>query len=127
MSCPLLANVLRDRVVLLDKLIDGHETAPDTQNQVVVLNFHDHLLGEVVVVTVVALSHEKALHPLLRVRLVDELGQLSVDRIFPLADILEVDLVELVPVFDHFFKFGVAVAEQFHFLKIYLQGCLALG
>lgn len=117
-----MTDVLRNRIVLLYELIDGHETSADAKNQIVVLNFHNDLLGEVVVVAAAAFTHKEALHPLLGVCLVYEFGQFGVDGVIFLADVLKVNLVELVPVLYHFLKLGVAVAEGFHLLQICLQG-----
>ena len=72
-SRTLVSDVLGDWVMLLDELVNRHETATHSDDQVVVLHFHDHLLCEVVVVTI-AFSHKQALHPFLGIRLIDELG-----------------------------------------------------
>ena len=50
MSLPKLAHVLRDRVVLLDELVDRHESTSDSKNEVIVFDFHDNLLREIVIV-----------------------------------------------------------------------------
>lgn len=62
--------------MLLYKLVYGHEAATDTQNQIVVFQLHDHLLGEIAILPwlcAVFISHEQALHPLLRITLIDEI------------------------------------------------------
>ena len=56
--------MLRYRVVLLDELVDGHETTSNSDDQIAILHLHNDLLGEVAVVTF-RFSHEETLHALL--------------------------------------------------------------
>ena len=90
--CSLVPEMLRDRVMLFNELVNGHETTSDTQYQVVVLHFHDDLLREVAVVTA-TLANEETLHSLLRICPVDELGQLYIHGVIFLANVLKVDFV----------------------------------
>ena len=64
-------------IVLFDELVDRHEASTYAKDQIVVLKLHDHLLCEVAVISIlyaVLISHEQALHSLLRVTLVDIVG-----------------------------------------------------
>ena len=66
-SDSLSTQMFGDRVVLFNEFVDRHETSTHSDNQVVILNFHDHLLSEVAVMSsLLALtnSHEQAFHPL---------------------------------------------------------------
>ena len=47
--CAFLTYMLRDRIVLLNKLVYGHEATSHSQDQVVILDLHDHLIGEIAV------------------------------------------------------------------------------
>ena len=63
--------------MLFDELVDRHEASTYAKDQIVVLKLHDHLLCEVAVISIlyaVLISHEQALHSLLRVTLVDIVG-----------------------------------------------------
>lgn len=102
--------MLRDRVVLLNELIDGHKSATDSQYKVVVLHHHDHLVCEVAVAPF-SLPHEQALDAFLRITFVDEISQFSIDRVVFLCDILEVHFMQLTPVLQHLVKLRVTVTE----------------
>ena len=109
--------MLRDRIVLLDEFVNGHEAATNTENQVVILDFHDDLASKVVVVAV-TVSHKETLHAFLRVSPIYEISQLSVHRVFFVADVLEVHLMQLSPVLDHLFKLSVTVPEGLHLSQV---------
>ena len=66
----------------------------------------------------VALTEEQALHALLRVAFVDEVCEFGVYSVILLGDVLEVDLVELLPVLEHFLEFGIAISVSFHLLVV---------
>lgn len=77
MGDSLMAQMLRDGVVLLDELVNGHEAAADSNDEIAVFDFHDDLLREVTVVPsllALVLAHEKAFHALVRVTLVNKIG-----------------------------------------------------
>ena len=65
--------MLRYRVVLLDELVNGHETTSNSDDQIAILHLHNDLLGEVAVVTF-RFSHEETLHALLRITLINEVS-----------------------------------------------------
>ena len=56
--------MLRYGVVLLDELVNGHETTSDSDDQIAILHLHNDLLSEVAVVTL-SISHKQTLHALL--------------------------------------------------------------
>ena len=65
--------MLRYGVVLLDELVDGHETTSDSDDQIAILHLHNDLLGEVAVVTL-GIAHEETLHALLWITLINEVS-----------------------------------------------------
>lgn len=84
--------MLRDRIMLLNKFVNRHVASTDSEDQVVILDLHDHLTREVVVVAV-TVSHKEALHAFIRVSPVDEVSQLGIHGVVLVTDILEVHLV----------------------------------
>ena len=56
--------MLRYGIVLLNKLVNGHETTSYSDDQIAILHLHNDLLGEVAVVSF-RFSHEETLHALL--------------------------------------------------------------
>ena len=117
-----LAHVLRYRVVLFDELVDRHEAATNSQDQVVVLDLHNHLVREVTV-SASSLPHEQGFHTLFRIALVYEIGEFCVNRVILLRDVFEINLVQLAPVLEHFLEFSVSVTERLHLYFVSLQLC----
>ena len=112
--------------MLLDELVDRHEATTDSYDEIVVLHLHDDLLGEVAVcptTLTIAPTHKEALHALLRVALIDKVGQFGVDQVVFLRNVLEVHLVEFSPVSNHFIKLSVTVTEGLHLFYV----CEKLG
>lgn len=105
--------MLRDRIVLFDKLVNGHETSTDAENQVVILDLHDDFSREVVVMTV-TVSDKEAFHAFLRVSPVDIVRQLGVYGVILVTYVLEVHLVQLSPILDHLVELSVTVAVCLH-------------
>jgi len=63
--------------MLLDKLVNRHETAANPDDKIAVLDLHDYFLGEVAVVTsllTLIFTHEEALHALVRVTFINKIG-----------------------------------------------------
>ena len=75
MSDALTSQMFGDRVMLFNELVDGHETTTHSDNQIVILNLHDHLLREVTVMSsllTIMHLHKQTLHSLLSVTQIDE-------------------------------------------------------
>ena len=104
---------LLQRVVLVNELIDRHETSADPDDQIVLYALHDHLLFEIVVLAV-AEPHKETLHLLLGRALVDEFSKLKVYLVTLDWHIFEIDFVEFVPVFKKFVELLILVLEQLH-------------
>ena len=104
---------LLQRVVLVNELIDRHETSADPDDQIVLYALHDHLLFEIVVLAVTE-PHKETLHLLLGSALVDEVSKLKVYLVTLDWHIFEIDFVEFVPVFKKFVELLILVLEQLH-------------
>ena len=120
-----LAHVLRYRVVLFDELVYRHEAATNTQDQVVVLDLHNHLVREVAVAAS-RLPHEQSFHTLFRIALIYEIGEFCVNRVILLRYVFEVNFVKLAPVPEHFLELSVSVTERLHLYLVSLQLCRRL-
>ena len=85
-------------IVLIDELIDRHETSTDPDYQIIFNILHDYLFLKEEVRSRRIPSHKEALHPLVRIALIDKFRELFIDRVILEWHILEVYFMELIPV-----------------------------
>lgn len=97
-------------MVVFDELINRHEAAPHSDNQVLALNFQKDLLLEIRI-DALGLPDKQALGLFDGVAAVDEISQTSINEVILHWQVHKVDPVHLVPVLDHFFKFHVSVLQ----------------
>ena len=115
-----LPHVLGNWIMLFNEFLDRHEASSHSDHQIVSFQIHEHLVLEEAVVTF-RLSDKEGLHALVWATLVDEFGEFAVNFIIFVRHVLEVDLVELIPVLNHLFELLITSLEMLHHLIVFFH------